>query len=82
MQKDFVGVKENYQREVKKSMGLDKIMEERKRRNQEICDAIRAKQYIPAKLNITQSWYPERKPIPKDHEAMERLYEQQSENTD
>jgi hypothetical protein len=47
---------------------------QRQERNREICDKVKAGAYIPAKLNLQESWFPKRPIIKKDPKAIEKLY--------
>ena len=54
----------------------NRIKDERMKRNQEICDLVKKGEYVPARINLDESWYPKRPPIKKDKKVVKKLFEE------
>ena len=51
-----------------------KIKRDRDRRNKELAQSVKNGEYIPAGINLQESWFPNRGKIKKDKEAVRKLY--------
>lgn len=55
-------------------MSIIDLKRKRLERSQEIADLVKKGEYLPASINTMESFWPIRKPIEKDKQAIAKLY--------